>query len=176
MTGPGSCPGAPAVQLAEANVLMDYCKSGNRAVLSLVAEQLRPLVVVSTVFDEVRELDADECANLGIRIVEATAEQLDRADCGGSPVSFSDRVGLVVCRDEGWTCVTNDRALRGLCEQLGVPVRFGLSLLVDLTAAGAITRRRAGVVARRIHSLNPNHIDDRVLRRFLLGLDRAARN
>ena len=176
MTGPGSCPGARAVLLAEANVLMDYCESGNRAVLSLAAEQIGPLVVVSSVLDEVRELDADDCANLGIRIVEATTEQLDRAGWVDSPVSFSDQVGLVLCRDEGWTCVTNDRTLKRLCEQLGVPVRFGLSLLVDLAVAGAITRRRAGVVARRIHALNPNHIDDRVLSRFLVGLGQAARN
>ena len=38
------------------------------------------------------------------------------------------------CREEGWTCVTNDGALRRLCKLHDVKTRFGLRLMVDLVA------------------------------------------
>ena len=176
MTGPDSSGASRTTLLADANVLIDYSKSGDLAVLSLVVEHIGPLAVVSTVFDEVQELDADDCARLGIRIVEATTEQLERARCIESRVSFNDRVCLVVCRETGWTCVTNDRALQRLCRQQGVTARFGPGLLLDLAAAGAVTRGRAEAVARRIQARNPFHINDRVVARFLVALDRAVRN
>ncbi|MCY4628730.1 MAG: hypothetical protein OXE58_14350 [Acidobacteria bacterium] len=162
--------------MADANVLIDYSKSGDLAVLSLVVEHVGPLAVVSTVFDEVHELDANDCARLGIGIVEPTTEQLERARCVESKVSFNDRVCLVVCRETGWTCVTNDRALQRLCRQQGVAARFGLGLLLDLATAGAITRRQAEAVARRIQVRNPFHINERVVARFVVALDRALRN
>ena len=88
-----------------------------------------------------------------------------------SQVSFNDRLCLLTCRDEGWTCVTNAGALRRLCERHGVDTRFGLALMVDLVGAGVLTRERAEAVARRIHSSNPFHINERVLSRFLSALD-----
>lgn len=176
MIGPGSCTGPQATLLAEVNLLMDYCESGNRAVLSLVTERIAPLAVVSTVLDGVRGINTDDCTSLGISVVEPTREQLERATCVDSPVSFSDRICVVVCRDEGWTCVTNDKALERLCDESEVPTRFGLNLLADLVATGAITRRRAAFVARRIHDVNPNHINDRALSCFLVRLDPALRN
>ena len=53
-----------------------------------------------------------------------------------SSVSFNDRLCLVVCRAKGWTCVTNDGALRRLCRRHCVDTLFGLGLMVDLVAAG----------------------------------------
>ena len=79
MTGPDSRGTLRTTLLADANVLIDYNKSGDLAILSLVVGHVGPLAVVSTVFDEVHELDADDCARLGISIVEATTEQLERA-------------------------------------------------------------------------------------------------
>ena len=176
MTGPGSGQPSRATLLADANVLIDYCNSGDLGILSLVADRVGPLVVVSTVFDEVRELEADDCARFGIEIVEVTTEQQIRAASIEARASFNDRVCLVVCLDERWTCVTNDRALQRLCREHRVSTRFGLGLLVDLAAAGAITRVRAEAVARRIQVLNPLHINDRVIARFFLALDQATRN
>ena len=88
-----------------------------------------------------------------------------------SQVSFNDRLCLVMCRENKWTCVTNDGALRRLCERHGVETRFGLGLMVDLVAAGALTRERAEDIAQRIHASNPLHINERVLGRFSSALD-----
>ena len=82
----------------------------------------------------------------------------------------------MVCRETGWTCVTNDRALQRLCRQHGVTARFGLGLLLDLAAARAVTRGQAEAVARRIQARNPFHINDSVVARFLMALDGAVRN
>ena len=162
----------PTVLLADADVLIDYRES-DLAILALVARHLGPLAVLPSVLDEVRGVTAEECGRLGIEIVEVETEQMLLAAQVESSVSFNDRLCLVMCREEGWTCLTNDGALRRLCKRHGVETRFGLGLMVDLVEAGALTRRRAVAVARRIQASNPLHITDRVLARFLHALDRS---
>ena len=156
-------------------MLIDY-RDTDLAILSLVAQHVGPLAVVSSVFDEVRELTGEDCARFGIEIVDATTEQQIEAERLEVRVSFNDRVCFVVCRDEQWTCVTNDRSLQQLCRQHRVSTRFGLGLLVDLASARAITRGRAVRVARGIQVLNPLYINERVLARFLAVLDREIRD
>ena len=162
----------PTVLLADADVLIDYRES-DLAILALVARHLGRLAVLPPVLDEVRGVTAKECGRLGVEIVEVETERMLLASEVESSVSFNDRLCLVVCREEGWTCLTNDRALQRLCKRHGVETRFGLGLMVDLVEAGALTRRRAVAVARRIRVSNPLHITDRVLDRFLDALDRS---
>ncbi len=162
----------PTVLLADADVLIDYRES-DLAILALVARHLGRLAVLPSVLDEVRGVTAEECGRLGIEIVEVETERMLLAAEVESSVSFNDRLCLVVCREEGWTCLTNDGALRRLCKRHGVVTRFGLGLMVDLVEASALTRQRAVTVARRIRASNPLHITDRVLERFLHALDRS---
>ena len=162
------------VLLADADVLIDYRES-ELAVLNLVVQHLGQVAVVPSVLEEVRGVTAKQCARLGIEVVEVSTALMLQATQVESSVSFNDRLCLVVCREEGWTCVTNDSALRRLCKRHGVETRFGLSLMVDLVAAGALTRRRAVSIARRIQVSNPLHINDRVLDRFLDALDSRVR-
>ena len=164
----------PPVLLADADVLIDYRES-ELAILNLVVQHLGQVAVVPSVLEEVRGVTAAQCARLGIEVIEvSTARMLQAAQVEPS-VSFNDRLCLVVCREKGWTCVTNDGALRRLCKRHGVETRFGLSLMVDLVAAGALSRRRAVAVARRMQVSNPLHINDRVLTRFLDALDNRVR-
>ena len=162
----------PTVLLADADVLIDYRES-DLAILALVAQHLGRLAVLPPVLDEVRGVTAKECERLGIEIVEVETERMLLAAAVESSVSFNDRLCLVVCREEGWTCLTNDGALRRLCKRHGVETRFGLGLMVDLVEAGALTRRRAVAVARRIRVSNPLHITEGVLDRFLHALERS---
>ena len=164
--------GTPTVLLADADVLIDYRES-DLAILELVAQHLGRLAVLSSVLDEVRGVTPTQCARLGIEIIEVETERMLRATEVESSVSFNDRLCLIVCREEGWTCVTNDRALRRLCKRHGVETRFGLGLMANLVEAGVLTRRRAVAVARRIQASNPLHINDRVLNRFLNVLGRS---
>ena len=156
---------ACSVLLADADVLIDYLQS-EFAVLSLVVEHVGHVVVLEQVLDEVRGLTAAQCSRSGIEIVAAETERMFQAAAVESNVSFNDRLCLVMCREERWTCVTNDGALRRLCLVHGVETRYGLGLMVDLVAAGVLTRRHAVSIARQIQASNPFHINERVLERF----------
>ena len=160
---------AQTVLLTDADVLIDYRESEIK-ILELVVQHMGRVVVLASVLDEVQGVTPTQCAQLGIEVVEVETEQLIRATEVESRVSFNDRLCLVACREEGWTCVTNDGALRRLCERHGVATRFGLGLMVDLVAVGALTRRRAMAVARQIQASNPLHINERVIQRFLEAL------
>ena len=156
---------ACSVLLADADVLIDYLKS-EFAILSLVAEYVGRVVVLEQVLGEVRGLTAGVCERAGIDVIVAETERMLQAAAVESNVSFSDRLCLVTCREERWTCVTNDGALRRLCHRHGVQTRYGLGLMVDLVAAGALTRQRAVSIARQIQASNPFHINEQVLERF----------
>ena len=160
---------AQTVLLADADVLIDYRESEIK-ILELVVQHIGRVVLLAPVLDEVQGVTPAQCTQLGIEVVEVETEQLVRASEVESRVSFNDRLCLVACREEGWTCVTNDGALRRLCERHGVATRFGLGLMVDLVAAGALTRQRAMAVARQIQASNPLHINERVIQRFLEAL------
>jgi len=165
-------PTARTVLLADADVLIDYRES-ELGIPELVVEHVGPVAVLAPVLGEVRGVTAAQCVRLGIEVVEVETERMLQAADVDSTVSFNDRLCLVVCREESWTCVTNDGALRRLCERHGVETRFGLGLMVDLVAAGALTQRRAIAVARQIQTSNPLHINERVLARFLAALEEA---
>ena len=158
-------PATPTVLLADADVFIDYRES-ELGILNLVAHHVGRLAVIPSVLEEVRGVTATECARLGIEVVEVETSRMIQAAKIGSGVSFNDRLCLVVCREEGWTCVTNDGALRRLCKRHGIKTRYGLGLMVDLVTAGVLTRRRAMAVARQMQVSNPFHINDRVLTRF----------
>ncbi len=167
-------PATPTVLLADADVLIDY-RGSELAILNLVVQHVGRMAVVSSVLEEVRGVTAAQCACLGVEVIEVATDRMLQAAKVESSVSFNDRLCLVVCREEGWTCVTNDGALRRLCKRHGVETRFGLGLMVDFVAAGVLTRRRAVTVARRMQVSNPLHINDRVLTRFLDALDNQVR-
>ena len=157
------------VLLADADVLIDYRES-ELDILKLVVQHIGRIVVLAPVLDEVQGVTPTQCKQLGIEVVEVTTEQLVQASEGESRVSFNDRLCLIACRDEGWTCVTNDGALRRLCEHHSVATRFGLGLMVDLVAVGVLTRRRALTIARQIQASNSLYINERVITRFRAAL------
>ena len=161
----------PTVLLADADVLIDY-RDSDLAILGLVARHLGRVAVLLPILDEVRNFTEPEAGQLGIEVVEVETDWLLHAAKEESRISFNDRLCLVVCRSEGWTCVTNDRALRRLCTRHGVKTRFGLALMADLVANCALTRRRAVDVARQIQASNPFHITDRIINRFISTIEK----
>ena len=162
-------PSDRTVLLADADVLIDY-RDSELAILGLMRHVAR-VAVLPSVLNEVQDVTVRDCAELNIEIVEVEMERVLHAVAIESQVSFNDRLCLVTCREDGWTCVTNDGALRRLCERHGVETRLGLTLMVDLVGAGVLTRERAEAAARLIHSSNPFHINERVLSRFVSALD-----
>ncbi len=112
--------------LVDANVLIDYAKTGP-TVFTLVARHLGPVHVPRDVLGEVDQLDEDACDRLGLVLVEGTLEQILEAGAGAGGLSFPDWMCLILARDQGWTCVTNDGRLRRACAEASVGLCGGSS-------------------------------------------------
>lgn len=151
--------------LVDANVLIDF-RDSDLTVLTLFARYLRPVRVLRPVLREVDELDETECDRHGLELHEPAPEQLLAAAASRRSLSFLDRAVLIVARDEGWLCATNDRALRQECEVEGVPIRWGLELLAELVEADQLSAKAALGVADEIHTNNRYHITRAILRKF----------
>lgn len=135
--------------LVDANVLIDFV-GADREVLALMVRHLGAIHVPRDVLDEVAALDEPTCTALGLRLVEGTLDQLTEAAARRGRLSFTDRMCLILARDHGWTCVTNDGRLRRECDAAGVPVMWGLQVLLGLVACGALTADAAVAVAEAI--------------------------
>jgi hypothetical protein len=140
--------------LVDANVLIDYAQA-DPTVLALVAHHLGPVHVPQDVLDEVDQLDEEACDRLGLKVVEGTLGQVLEAGAGGGGLSFPDWMCLILARDHGWTCVTNDGRLRTACAAEGVSVLWGLQLMVQLVDAGELDGKDAIGVAEAIEETNP---------------------
>jgi hypothetical protein len=85
---------------------------------------------------------------------------------------LTDRFCFVVARDNGWTCVTNDKALRRACEGAGVTVLWSLELLLDLVNGGHLPAEDASQAAERMHLDNPIFLSAAILTAFRAKLPR----
>lgn len=158
--------------LADADVLIDYV-AGGLFVLELTAQHIGPLYVLEQVLDTVEGLTERDCRRLGIETLEADTAALLEAGSLSGPLSFEDWLCFVTCREQRWTCLTNDGSLIRECGAGGVYTRRGLSLMVELVEAGVLDRRRALRVAQAIHEANPRHINNEVLTMFHAALDKV---
>lgn len=123
--------------VGDASVLIDIADA-NEAVLALIAQHLARVVIPTPVLAEVDSLDELKCAALGIEVVEPTLDQLREAAALHPALSFADKVCLIVARDIGATCWTNDGPLSEECESRGVPRMRGLRPLLALVEFGAL--------------------------------------
>lgn len=151
--------------LVDANVLVDY-QAADVSILQIVSQHIGAVYISSTVLAEVDGLDESECARLGLHIVEPSLAQATEAATRQGRLSFQDHTCLVLCRDEGWTCVSNDRALRRSCSDAGVPVLWGLELLLQLVEGQHLPAQDAADAAQRIHEANPMFVNQTVLEEF----------
>ena len=157
--------------LVDANVLIDYHQS-DISILSLVSRHIGPVYIVSSVLEEVDLLDESACERLGFRIVEPTLAQAGEAHSLKGRPSFQDSLCLVVCRDQSWTCVTNDKALRRSCAAEEIPTLWGLELMLKLSKGGHLSVEDAEQVAEQIHRSNPFFLNRKVLETFKSKLRR----
>ncbi len=149
----------------DANVLVDY-QAADLAILELVNRHVGTVHILTTMLEEVEGLDESDCERLGFRVVEPTFVQVVEAASQTGRLSFQDRTCLVVCRDRGWTCVSNDRALRRACEADGIGVIWGLELMLELVRHGDLLANDASEAAERIHLANPVYVNSAILAAF----------
>lgn len=138
----------------DANVLIDLARA-DASVLGLLVRHVGLIVVPRDVLVEVVQLDEEACARLNMRIVDGSLEQLAEAAAKGGGLSFADRVCLILARDSGWICVSNDGRLRRACGEAGVEVRWGFELLLALVSAGGMDSDSAIELVEEIASMNP---------------------
>ena len=138
--------------LMDANVLIDYAKT-DRQVLALVVQVLGPVFVATPVLDEVRQLTADDARALGLTQVEPETELLLAAAEVRGKLPFQDHVCLLLARERGWACVTNDKPLQAACVTEGVPWMWGLHLLLRLVRAGVMDTQQA---VERAEAIRPD--------------------
>ncbi len=155
----------PSALISDADVLIDFI-AADMEILELLATRLWQLYVVPDVLRETKPLSRTRAKKLGLLIYEPTLEELAEAATRGGPLSARDKLCLCVARNQGWGCLTNDRALRGACKTSHVKVVWGLEALLILYKEGLIQRQRARQTAILIHESNPQHINDKLLRRF----------
>jgi len=155
----------------DANVLIDYWNA-DLSIVSLAARVLGPVHVPLPVLAKVDQLTHSDCEQAGLTLFEPSTEQLLEAGQGTTRLAFDDRICLIVCRDNNWTCLTNDKALRRACTQLGIRIVWGLELMVRLVAARQLPPEKALAVAEQIHSLNPAFVDRAVLESFRAKIQR----
>jgi predicted nucleic acid-binding protein len=162
----------PELLLLDANVVIDYAIT-DPGVLGLVVRHIGRIYVVRSVLEEVEQIRERDCKRLGIEVVEPSLDQFVAAGSAErARLSFTDRLSLIVAHDSGWTCVTNDRALRRACRERRVPVWWGLQLMLALVRAGELVPAAALAVARAIHEDNTRHLTAEILDRFALEVAR----
>lgn len=149
----------------DASVLIDY-RDGDRTVIKLISTHVGQLCMPSPVLGEVLRMTEEDCASLGLDVVEPTVEQLLSVPHAPGRLSFQDYLCLIIAKANGWRCLTNDRRLRNECDAQGVAVMWGLEPMGMLVAAGVISAQHAGDVAIAIHRSN-RFITREILQRFL---------
>ena len=155
----------------DANVLIDYWNA-DRSILSLAARALGPIHVPLPVLAKVDQLTHFDCEQAGLTLFEPSTEQLLEAGQGTTRLAFDDRICLIVCRDNHWTCLTNDKALRRACTQLGIRIVWGLELMVRLVETRQLPPETALAVAEQIHFINQAFVDRAVLESFRAKIHR----
>ena len=151
----------------DANVLIDLCEA-DRTVIRLISDHVGTVHVPLPVLrEEVDQIGDDEYAELGIVPVEPPLQTAAEAATRRDGLSFYDHLCLLLARDNGWTCVTNDGRLRRECSAEKVPVLWGLETVALLVDDGVLTAKAAEEIGRAIQHANPKFITDSVIAGFL---------
>ena len=155
-----------ALLILDACVLIDYLKA-EPALFGFITENVGPVHVVSTVYEEVTQLTSmQHMADLGIVLVEPEIEDAFEAMRMTGSTSFQDNICLLTAKRLGMTCVTNDKSLRNACSEYDVPIMWGLELLLLLVRSGGLDHNSAIEIGRQIHADNPRHISSWIIADF----------
>jgi len=157
----------------DASAVIDIADA-DRALLTLIAERLAPVIIPTPILDEVETLSEADCTVLGLTVVEPSLDQLTEAAVRRGRLSEEDHLCLIVARDSGAICVTSDGALYDECVAAGVEVWRGLRPLIRLVELGHLEARIAIVTVRAIRATN-SYITMAVVRAFAVEIRAATR-
>ncbi len=153
------------VIITDASVLIDYYTADAR-ILSRISRCIGSLVIPRQVFEEVRQIEEAQAKILGISILDPELSQFTEASIRGGPLSRADKLILIMARDRGYPCWTNDSRLRKKCLEEGIQVFWGLEIMLPLCKGGQLLEKAALRIGRRIHECNRFYITDEIIMRF----------
>lgn len=110
--------------ILDANILIDFCQC-DRTIVKLICNYVGQVYLTTPVLNEVKQIDEGDCQELGIILVEAELEQVVLAAEKKGSLSFQDNLCLILAKENGWACVTNDKPLRKRCKDEGVAINLG---------------------------------------------------
>lgn len=151
--------------ILDACVLIDF-KDADPGLFRRVVRHLGRIIIPSPLLREVRGVDTIYFQEQGVEVLDPSTDQLMRAAARRGRLSFADHLCLLMAQDAGYTCVTNDGALRNACLAEGVEVVRGLKLVLNLVEAKGLTPSEAMEISRAIHRANPLHVNAEVLAAF----------
>jgi hypothetical protein len=157
----------------DASAVIDIADT-DRALLTLIAGRLAPVIIPTPILKEVETLGEADCKVLGLTVVEPSLDQLTEAAVRRGRLSEEDHLCLIVARDSGAICVTSDGALYDECLATGVEAWRGLRPLVRLVELGELEVRVAMATVRAIRTTN-SYITVAVVRAFAVEIRTAAR-
>jgi hypothetical protein len=166
-------PGVGGGLVFDASALIDIADA-DRALLTIIAREIAPVIVPTPILEEVETLSEADCIALGLTVLEPSIEQLTESAVRRGRLSEEDHLCLIVARDLGVICVTSDGALYDECVATGVAVWRGLRPLITLVELGRLDARAAIVTVRTIRATN-SYITVSVVRAFAVEIRTAAR-
>ena len=150
--------------ILDANVLIDFYKCDN-TLIKLICSHVGQIYLSVTTLSEINEIDEGICSELGIILVEPELDQVILASAEKGPLSFQDNLCLLLAKEHGWTCVTNDKPLRRRCELKGVPLIWGIELICLLVENGGLSIEHAKAIILQIQQNNPRYITEDVVQK-----------
>ena len=147
------------MMILDANILIDFCKC-DKTIVKLICHYIGQIYLATPVLYEINEIDEDDCREMGIILVEPELELAILAAGEKGPLSFQDKLCFLMAKQNGWTCVTNDKPLRRRCENELVPLFWGIELICILVESGGLPLEQASELILEIKKLNPKYITD----------------
>lgn len=148
--------------IMDANILIDFCKC-DRTIIKLICTYVGQIYLATPVLSEINEIDEGACVDLGIILMEPELDQVMLAAEKKGPLSFQDNLCLLLAKEHGWTCVTNDKPLRQKCEIEGVPLIWGVELICILVEFGGLPIEHARDIILEIQKINPKYITEYIV-------------
>ncbi len=121
------------------------------------------------IFDEVEQLTETKIKRLGLTLFEPGNETYTVAGGMRNSCSFQDRVCVQEAKDNGWSVITSDKAMKKWCTREGIPSYWGLQVMLNLVEGGLLAKTDAIETARLMQDNNAM-ITEEILNDFISKL------
>lgn len=155
--------------ILDANILIDFFEC-DRTIIKLINNHVGQVYLATPVFDEVKQIKERDCIRLGIKLVEPDLDQLAEASGNIGALSFQDNLCLILAKEYGMTCVTNDKPLRRQCLSEKVSIIWGIELICMLVESGALSAKDGETIIQKIQTNNPKYITPAIVHQALIRI------